>query len=142
MTLKRRYPLAKPQITTNASGTITKNKNPHTRQPSAYQIFADTNQPPPQQVTITLPKQTTTLPKLSSSSGSFIVVSDAIQLDELVLTEKIGQGTYGKVYKGIYKGIEVAVKILKDSQAEQIKEFENEATILKYFFFLFFNNFV
>ena len=50
----------------------------------------------------------------------------AIQLGEL-----IGEGSFGKVYKAKYLGIDVAVKKILES-VEQAQEFEHEVAVLKY----------
>lgn len=50
----------------------------------------------------------------------------AIQLGDL-----IGEGSFGKVYKAKYLGIDVAVKKILES-VEQAQEFEHEVAVLKY----------
>lgn len=50
----------------------------------------------------------------------------AIQMGEL-----IGEGSFGKVYKAKYLGIDVAVKKILES-VEQAQEFEHEVAVLKY----------
>eukprot|EP01119_Soliformovum_irregulare_P002844 TRINITY_DN1309_c1_g1_i1.p1 TRINITY_DN1309_c1_g1~~TRINITY_DN1309_c1_g1_i1.p1 ORF type:complete len:1067 (-),score=334.98 TRINITY_DN1309_c1_g1_i1:55-3186(-) len=56
---------------------------------------------------------------------------DSWRIDEkdLEYTKKLGGGTSGKVYKGIYQGRKVAVKVLKESSST-IEEFKAEFRIL------------
>lgn len=55
-----------------------------------------------------------------------------IKSSEVEITEKIGSGTFGKVYKGLYNGMEVAVKVIKDIPDERYrKEFDHEVSILR-----------
>eukprot|EP01133_Synstelium_polycarpum_P019412 gene19412-23245_t len=51
--------------------------------------------------------------------------------DDLEYTEKLGAGSSGKVYKGLYKGKEVAIKVLKSmTEAREIEEFKKEFQIM------------
>lgn len=46
--------------------------------------------------------------------------------------EKIGAGTFGKVYKAIYRGREIAIKQLKEKPEDKlIEEFNKEVEMLK-----------
>lgn len=53
--------------------------------------------------------------------------------ENLNFEEKIGTGSFGKVYKGKYKGNEVAVKVLSEviDDVTIWTQFRNEVTILK-----------
>eukprot|EP01090_Pellita_catalonica_P016578 TRINITY_DN477_c0_g3_i2.p1 TRINITY_DN477_c0_g3~~TRINITY_DN477_c0_g3_i2.p1 ORF type:complete len:632 (+),score=109.88 TRINITY_DN477_c0_g3_i2:219-1898(+) len=55
-------------------------------------------------------------------------VVEEIEFSELIRKEEIGSGAYGKVYRGEFKGNDVAIKIL--SSAGQ-KEFFHELAIMK-----------
>jgi len=68
-------------------------------------------------------------PKPSSATPS-------ISWNEINIIEKIGQGSSAKVMRGIYKGMEVAIKQLKDAPEDEkyqssLKEFRNEVDILR-----------
>lgn len=54
------------------------------------------------------------------------VIRDA----EVEFTDKIGAGASGKVFKGLYKGKEVAVKVLKATDDELVEEFKKEFKIM------------
>jgi serine/threonine protein kinase len=49
----------------------------------------------------------------------------------LQMGECIGEGSFGKVFKAKYLGIDVAVKKIMES-VEQASEFEHEVAVLKY----------
>ena len=54
-------------------------------------------------------------------------------VQELLLSQKIANGAFGDLYKGLYFGQDVAVKILRDvdSNSHQYNEFMQEVTIMK-----------
>jgi len=59
-----------------------------------------------------------------------------IKLEDIEIIDKIGQGTSAKVHKAIYKGLEVAVKQLKEAPDEEkfneyMKEFQQEVQIMR-----------
>ncbi|EGG23797.1 ankyrin repeat-containing protein [Cavenderia fasciculata] len=59
--------------------------------------------------------------------GEINIIND----NELEYTEKLGAGSSGKVYRGLYKGKEVAIKILKSmSEAKEVDEFKKEFQIM------------
>lgn len=60
-------------------------------------------------------------------SGPAPIINDS----DLEFTEKLGAGSSGKVYKGLYKGQEVAIKVLKSmTEAKEIEEFKKEFMIM------------
>ncbi len=63
----------------------------------------------------------------SSAIGSTWIV-DSKNIEYIT---QIGKGAYGTVYKGIYKGKEVAVKVLHRLTAEQITEFGVEFDVMR-----------
>lgn len=54
-----------------------------------------------------------------------------IDPQSMQLGELIGEGSFGKVYKAKYLGIDVAVKKIVGG-VEQVAEFEHEVAVLKY----------
>jgi len=58
-----------------------------------------------------------------------------IDIKEIEVTEKIGQGSSAKVLKGVYRGRDVALKQLKEAPGDEryqvaVKEFQSEVEIL------------
>eukprot|EP00727_Mastigamoeba_balamuthi_P005715 m51a1_g1763 putative ankyrin repeat-containing protein (789) ;mRNA; r:291588-295876 len=53
-----------------------------------------------------------------------------IQEADIEFTKLLGTGTAGEVYKGLYKGNDVAIKILKMSSGREVKEFLQEFEII------------
>ncbi|KAK5575400.1 hypothetical protein RB653_010660 [Dictyostelium firmibasis] len=59
--------------------------------------------------------------------GEVNIIND----NELEYTEKLGAGSSGKVYKGLYRGKEVAIKVLKSmTESKEIEEFKKEFQIM------------
>jgi len=52
-----------------------------------------------------------------------------ISMSELSIGDKIGGGAFGSVHKGIFRGTEVAIKVVQGGKAE-LQSFENEAKML------------
>ncbi|ELP86086.1 protein serine/threonine kinase, putative [Entamoeba invadens IP1] len=63
------------------------------------------------------------------------VLSSSLDDDELVFDKEIGKGTFGIVYKGMFRGNVVAIKKMKDVGATptQITDFEKEVEMLDKF---------
>ena len=51
---------------------------------------------------------------------------------EVTLGEKIGQGTFGEVYRGEWQGTEVAVKVIKLPRNDLLQQCKREIDILRY----------
>ncbi|KAL7717125.1 protein serine/threonine kinase [Entamoeba marina] len=60
-------------------------------------------------------------------------ISTRIDYDELVIEKQIGEGGFGIVYKGIFRGYTVAIKKMKNANEEQLEEFEKEVAMLDKF---------
>lgn len=72
----------------------------------------------------------------SSSKGdneSNLMIDCEIRWEELHMREEIGQGAYGIVYHGIWKGSDVAVKVYSGSQctAESFIDYKTEIEIMR-----------
>ena len=50
---------------------------------------------------------------------------------EITLGEKIGQGTFGEVYKGEWQGTEVAVKVIRLPENDLLEQCKREIDILR-----------
>lgn len=58
-----------------------------------------------------------------------------IDANELTFTTKIGQGQSSKVYRGLFRGQEVALKVLRQlPEGKELEEFKEELNILRYSF--------
>jgi serine/threonine protein kinase len=88
---------------------------------SLASIPEEKRQPLNRATTVYLQKALSELDYVQVNPNSWIHSSD------LEFTKKLGSGTSGKVYQGLYKGKEVAIKVLKDMTAEeQLVEFKKE----------------
>ncbi|KAL1559810.1 putative serine/threonine-protein kinase drkD isoform X1 [Salvia divinorum] len=71
----------------------------------------------------------------SSSKGENdlpLVVSSAIQWEDLQLKEEIGQGSFAVVYRGIWNGSDVAVKVYTGSQYDEtLLDYKKEIDIMR-----------
>ncbi|KAK6158107.1 hypothetical protein DH2020_005421 [Rehmannia glutinosa] len=75
-------------------------------------------------------------PRSSSSKGendSHIVVDSEIRWEDLQLREEIGQGSFGVVYRGVWNGSDVAVKVYFGSQytEETLLDYKKETETSK-----------
>lgn len=60
-----------------------------------------------------------------------------VNVFDLEFTEKLGSGSYAKVYRGLCKGLEVAIKVLKKNAQEEFHDFVKEFEIMRYFCLFF-----
>lgn len=54
-----------------------------------------------------------------------------IGFSEIVFGEKIGEGTFGEVWKGTCRGKDVAIKKQKNSRKEVLDDFKKEIDIIR-----------
>eukprot|EP00494_Astrolonche_serrata_P017056 UN17231 len=54
-----------------------------------------------------------------------------VSFDDIILQECIGEGTSGKVFKGIWNGSEVAVKTLKHVTKSDVGDLKSEVAFLE-----------
>lgn len=74
-----------------------------------------------------LKKELENLKHINSSADNWL-----INYNEVEYTELLGSGTSGKVFKGLYHGEEVAVKVLKAlTEDKEIQEFKKEFQIMR-----------
>ena len=57
-----------------------------------------------------------------------------IQTSEIKCTDQLARGASGKVYKGLYKGTEVAIKVISGDvlNKKEVEEFKKESFMTKY----------
>eukprot|EP01118_Nematostelium_gracile_P006481 TRINITY_DN2083_c0_g3_i1.p1 TRINITY_DN2083_c0_g3~~TRINITY_DN2083_c0_g3_i1.p1 ORF type:complete len:463 (+),score=107.51 TRINITY_DN2083_c0_g3_i1:68-1390(+) len=66
-----------------------------------------------------------------SEKSTFGPGVEVLTMDSIKLEQKIGQGTYGKVYSGLCFGTPVAIKVLKElPDQDQLNEIKHEINIL------------
>jgi len=114
---RRRSP-SKPHLNQRAVSPLVQDppSPPHSQQSSSQRIQSHSHLPP----------------RTSLLSRPVINYAWEIPLDELVLGTKLGEGTFGVVYKGTWRGTSVAIKKLKTQNLtnEIIEDFRNEIAIL------------
>ncbi|BBN20086.1 sterile alpha motif and leucine zipper containing kinase AZK [Marchantia polymorpha subsp. ruderalis] len=68
------------------------------------------------------------LDQIASEASDF-----EIAWDDVVIGERIGQGSYGKVYRADWQGSDVAVKVFldQDLKTEALEEFKSEVAIMR-----------
>ena len=65
-----------------------------------------------------------------------VIISHTWEVDatELKFTKRLGEGTSAKVFRGTYRGQDVAIKVLKDkAEAKVLEEFKKEFEIMRFF---------
>ena len=70
--------------------------------------------------------------RFSTSTGGIISHTWEIDATELKFTKRLGEGTSAKVFRGTYRGQDVAIKVLKDkAEAKVLEEFKKEFEIMR-----------
>lgn len=65
----------------------------------------------------------------SGTQQTSVGLSPLTLLEDITIEEQLGQGNFGTVYKGTWKGTTVALKAMNNE--EQIADFEREESLLQ-----------